>query len=171
MIATSDPNLIVGGLGLGLLALAVLWRLIGWIREAPPTPDPWDAEVEQKLQEPETLEICHRCLSPQEPGAWFCKHCGAAVGPYNNLMPFINVFSEGEVLRNGISDRFRNRPFIAAGYFLISLSFILGLVINYPLVTVGIFSFVALVYWLSVWRNLKRPSERQEPAEEQDTQP
>jgi len=28
MLVTSDPNLIVGCYGLGLLALAVLWRLI-----------------------------------------------------------------------------------------------------------------------------------------------
>jgi hypothetical protein len=170
MSVPSDPNMIVGGLGVGLLALAALWRLIGWVRDAPPTPDPWDAEVEQKLQEPETLEVCHRCLTPQEPDAWFCKHCGAAVGPYNNMMPFLNVFSEGEVLRNGVSDRFRNRPLVAVGYFLIGLSFVLGLLIDYPLVTVGIVSFAALVYWLSVWRNLKRPPEQQEPAKGQTIQ-
>lgn len=169
IVATSDPNLIIGGFGLGLLALAVLWRLIAWVREAPQTPDPWDAEVEQKLQEPETQEICHRCMTPQEPGAWFCKHCGAAVGPYNNLMPFLNVFSEGEVLRNGVSDRFRNRPFIAVGYFLITLGFFLGLVLDYPLLTVGIFSFFGLVYLVSVLRNLKRPSERQESTDAHDS--
>ena len=33
MVVTNDPNLIVGGYGLGLLALAVLWRLVAWIRE------------------------------------------------------------------------------------------------------------------------------------------
>lgn len=169
MTAVSDPNLIVGGFGIGLLALAVLWRFIVWIRDAPRTPDPWDAEVEQKLQDPEAQPICHRCMTPQEPDAWFCKHCGAAVGPYNNLMPFLNVFSEGEVLRNGLSDRFRNRPFIAVGYFLISLSFILALVVDYPLVGVGILSFVALFYWASVLRNLKRPPGRQEPADIHDS--
>jgi hypothetical protein len=156
MIATSDPNLMVGGFGLGLLALAALWRLIVWVRDAPQTPDPWDAEVEQKLQEPETREICHRCLTPQEPCAWFCKQCGAAVGPYNNLMPFLNVFSEGEVLRNGVGGRFRNRPLIVIGYFLITL---------------GIFPFLAPIYWLSLLLNLKRPPGRQESAEPQDSPP
>jgi hypothetical protein len=169
IVATSDPNLIVAGFGLGFLALAALWRFIAWIREAPRTPDPWDAEVEQKLQDPETRQICHRCLTPQEPDAWFCKHCGAAVGPYNNLMPFLDVFSEGEVLRNGVSDRFRNRPLVAVGYFLISLSFILALVINYPLVGVGILSFVALFYWVSVLRNLKRPADRQKSTDMHDS--
>ena len=148
MTAVSDPNLIIGGFGLGLLALAVLWRFIAWIREAPKTPDPWDAEVEQKLQEPETQQVCHRCLTPQEPDAWFCKNCGAAVGPYNNLMPFLNVFSEGEVLRNGTTGRFRNRPLVVIGYLL---------------VTLGINPFFAPIYWFFLLSNLKnrRPDGRE----------
>ena len=170
MMATSDPNLMVGGFGLGLLALAFLWRLIAWIREAPQTPDPWDAEVEQKLQDPDVRQVCHRCLTPQEPETWFCRHCGAAVGPYNNLMPFLNVFSEGEVLRNGVSAPFRNRSFIALGYCLITLGFFLRLVFDYPLLTVGIFSFFGLAYLGSVLRNLKRPANRPESEEMQDPQ-
>jgi hypothetical protein len=156
MVATNDPNLIVGGYGLGLLALAVLWRLFAWVREAPPTPDPWDAEVEQKLQDPDTRQICHRCLTPQDPGTWFCMHCGTAVGPYNNLMPFLNVFSEGEVLRNGVGGRFRNRPLIVIGYFLITL---------------GIFPVLAPIYWLSLLLNWKRGSVRRESADTPDSQP
>ena len=171
MLVTSDPNLIVGSYGLGLLALAVLWRLIAWVREAPPSPDPWDAATEQKLQDPEIQEICHRCLTPHEPGTWFCKHCGAAVGPYNNLMPFLNVFSEGEVLRNGVSARFRNRPFIALGYCLIALGLFLRLALDYPLLTVGIFSFFGLVYLRSVMRNLKPRSGRQKSDDTCDAQP
>jgi hypothetical protein len=163
MFAVADPNLIIGGFGLSFLAFAALWRLIAWVREAPQTPDPWDAEVEQQLQNPETREICHRCMTPHEPGVWFCQHCGAAVGPYNNLMPFLNVFSEGEVLRNGISDRFRNRPFIAAGYLLIMASIFLSMVVNYPLVAAGIFLFFGFSFLVSVLRNLKRPPEGREP--------
>ena len=170
MGVTSDPNLIVGGFGLGLLALAALWRLIVWVREAPLTPDPWDAEVEQKLQEPEAREICHRCLTPQEPDQWFCKHCGSAVGPYNTLMPFLNVFSEGEVLRNGVSGRFRNRPLIMIGYLLITLRFFLLFASGYSLATLGIFSFFALIYWSSFLLNLKRPDKLQESAELDDAE-
>ena len=99
MPGTGDPNQVVGGLGIGLLVLAGLWRLIVWVREAPQKPDPWDAGIERQLEEPESVEICHRCFSPQPPNAWFCEHCGSAVGPYNNLMPYLNAFSEGEVLR------------------------------------------------------------------------
>jgi len=150
MGAVSDPNLIVGGLGLGLLALAVLWRFIAWIRDAPRTPDPWDAEVDRQLHDPDIQQICHRCLTPQEPDAWFCRYCGAAVGPYNNLMPFLNVFSEGEVLRNGVGGRFRNRPLIVIGYFLLTLT---------------IFPLLTPIYLASLWLNPKRRSESQESAE------
>lgn len=155
MGVVSDPDLIVGGLGLGLLALAVLWRFIAWIRDAPRTPDPWDAAVDAELKNPEIQQICHRCLTPQEPEAWFCKHCGAAVGPYNNLMPFLNVFSEGEVLRNGVSGRFRNRPLIIIGYFLLTLT---------------IFPLLAPIYLVSLWLNSERRPESQEPDNVHDSQ-
>jgi len=155
MAAVSDPNLIVGGFGLGLLALAVLWRFIAWIRDAPRTPDPWDAAVEEELKDPDIQQVCHRCLTPQEPDAWFCKHCGASVGPYNNLMPFLYVFSEGEVLRNGVGGRFRNRPLIVIGYFLLTLA---------------IFPLLAPVYLVWLWLNSGRRSESQESTEVQDSQ-
>jgi hypothetical protein len=155
MFAVSDPNLIIGGFAVGGLALAGLWRFVVWIREAPVRLDPWDAEVEQKLSEPDTQEVCPHCSTPQPPGAWFCGHCGRAVGPYNNLMPYLQVFSEGEVFRNGTSGRFQNRPLILIGYFLITL------------VT---FSFLAPIYWFSLLLNWKRPSATSEPAEEQNVQ-
>ena len=142
MIAASDPNLIIGGFAVGGLVLAGLWRFIVWIRDAPVTPDPWDAEVEQKLSEPDAQEVCPHCSTPQPPNAWFCAHCGSAVGPYNNLMPYVQVFSEGEVFRNGTSGRFRNRPLILIGYFLITL---------------GTFPFFAPIYLLSLLLNWRRP--------------
>ena len=156
MITVSDPYQVVAGFGITLLFLVGLWQLIVWVREAPIKPDPWDAEVEQKLSEPEAVEICPHCLTEQPPTAWFCSHCGKAVGPYNNLMPFLNVFSEGEVLRNGTSGRFRNRPLVLIGYFLITL---------------GINPFFAPVYWFFLLTNLKRPHSEQEPVEERNAQP
>jgi len=92
------------------------------VRNAPTRPDPWDAETGQKLSEPEMPEICHHCSTPQLPGAWFCSHCGNSVGPYNNLMPYVQVFSEGEVFRNGVTGRFRNRRLVATGFFLMTLA-------------------------------------------------
>jgi len=156
MFGTSDPNQMVAGLGVVFLLLAGLWRLIAWIREAPAKPDPWDAEVECKLEDPEAVEVCPHCFTQQPPTAWFCKHCGKAVGPYNNLMPFLNVFSEGEVLRNSTTGRLRNRPFILIGNFLIILA------IN-PLFTP--------IYWFLFLFNLNRPPIEQETAEDQNVLP
>jgi len=121
MFAASDPNLTVAKLAIGGLVLAALWRLVVWVREAPLRPDPWDADFDQKLLDSETPEACPHCSVPQTPGAWFCPHCGRAVGPYNNLMPYVQVFSEGEVFRNGASGMFRNRPLMTIGLLLIVL--------------------------------------------------
>jgi len=155
MIAASDPNMIIAGFAVGGLVLAVFWRFVVWIRDAPATPDPWDAEVEQQLSESEAVEVCPHCFTEQPPTAWFCAHCGSAVGPYNNLMPYVQIFSEGEVFRNGASGRFRNRPVILIGYFLVVL---------------GTFPFLAPIYLLSLLLNSKRTSGEPEPAEEQNVQ-
>ena len=40
MIAASDPNMIIAGFAVGGLALAMFWRFIVWIREAPVRPNP-----------------------------------------------------------------------------------------------------------------------------------
>jgi len=150
MIAASDPNLIVGGFAIGGLGLAALWKLIAWVRDAPVKPDPWDAGVEQQLLE--AAEVCPRCSTPQPPNAWFCAHCGKAVGPYNNLMPYVQVFSEGEVFRNGASGQFRKRPLIMIGYFLLGF---------------GMFSFLAPIYWFSLLLNLKSPETAKESGSEE----
>jgi hypothetical protein len=153
MFGSNDPNFVVAGFAISGLLLVGLWRLIAWIRDAPVMPDPWDAEVERKIHEPETAEICPHCSTPQPPCAWFCQHCGRAVGPYNNLMPFVHVFSEGEVFRNGTSGQFRNRPLILIGYFLISL---------------GSFAFFAPIFWLSMLLNWTRQTDEPEHAGEQN---
>lgn len=136
--------MIVAGLGIVFLILAGVWRLIAWVREAPQKPDPWDAEVAQRLDAPETREVCHHCSTPQDPTAWFCEHCGRAIGPYNNMMPYLCVFSEGEVLRNGATDRLRTNPLIITGYLIFSLSTYL---------------ILAPVFWFFLFKNLKRARE------------
>src|ERR1700761_8578167 len=145
MLAASDPNQTIIGFGIGAFILAALWRLIIWVRDAPAKPDPWDAEVEQQLQN--APEACPHCSTPQPSNAWFCSHCGRAVGPYNNLMPYLQIFSEGEVLRNSAHVNTKKHPFIMVGYFLLGFAFI-------PF-------FLLPLYWFSLARRFWRSNQIQ----------
>jgi hypothetical protein len=122
ILAASDPDMLIAKLALGGIAAVFCWRLIGWVRESPVTPDPWDAGTEEKLADPETQQACHHCSTPLKSTAWFCPHCGSAVGQYNNLMPYVSIFSEGEVARNAMNPRYRNRPLIMVGIVLMGLA-------------------------------------------------
>lgn len=153
IFAVMDPNLTVGIYAVIGMAGFLFWRLIVWVRDAPAKPDPWDAEVAQQLQEAQ--ETCPNCSTPQSPTAWFCPHCGRAVGPYNNMMPFVQIFSEGEVFRNGTSGRFRNRRMVLIGYILISL---------------GMFSVFAPIFWISLLRNFRRSAGTEQPTPDQNCQ-
>ena len=140
MHGTSDPNLIVGELASSGLVLVGLWRLFVWIRDAPSTPNPWSVEIEESLQQADATPICHRCLTPHQTDARFCEHCGSAVGTYNNLMPFIYIFSQGEVLRNGVTDKLRANPLTIVGYLLYSLcSYVIFAPIYHPFLRQGKF--------------------------------
>jgi hypothetical protein len=125
---------------LGIFAAAIYW-IIRWVRESPEpqTPDPWSEEIESAVQNPDAVPICHRCFTPQDHHGWFCPKCGTATGPYNNLMPFINVFSEGEVLRACLFDHLRPGFFITFGYILFA---------------VGAFVFMSPIFILALPWNL-----------------
>jgi hypothetical protein len=156
MIGAADPNLVVIMFAIvGFIAVG-FWRLIVWVRDAPVTPDPWDAETEQQLEA--APEICPHCSTPQPATAWFCEHCGRAVGPYNNLMPYVNVFSEGEVLRNGTHDRLRKSPLILIGYFLISFNYLVTMIAaSYISAVLSLAMFAGLLtFWFSVFKNYNR---------------
>ena len=147
----SGPHEIIapGALPIGLaLAGLVVWRMIAWVKNAPAVPDPWDAEIENGVQQPESVCLCHRCFTPTPPAGWFCEDCGGAVGPYNNLMPYVQVFSEGEVFRNGVTDKTRANPLVIGGYLLGSLSAYL---------------VFAPVYWFFLFRNLRRIKREESP--------
>ena len=143
-VETTDPNKIVAGLGVAGLLLGGLWRLAAWVRSAPVKPEPWGAEIEASLQAEDATPICHRCLYPHSETAWFCEHCGSAVGTYNNLMPYVCVFSQGEVLRNGVTDKLSASPLITIGYLIYSL---------------GNYFIFAPIYWFFLFKNLKRIKE------------
>ncbi len=108
---------------LGLIFLAVLviaiYRIIGWVMEAPRTADPWGPEIDELLDREETLPLCDNCLAPQEHNGWFCPECGCTVGPYCNYLPYVYLFSQGELLRSGTTQPIRKKtPIILFGYLL-----------------------------------------------------
>jgi len=93
-----------------------------WFRSlchAADKPDPWSKETDEGIRDPAALPVCHHCFAPQEPAAWFCPECGAATGPYNNVMPYLNVFSVGEVVRSGVKPGTRFNLLRTAGYILV----------------------------------------------------
>ena len=105
---------------LWVFAVLCTWRLgetlQNWWRKITVGPDPWDTETTEQLKDPASLPVCHHCFTPQEHDRWFCPQCGGAVGPYNNWLPFISVFSEGEVARNAVYNHVRPTPLTIVGY-------------------------------------------------------
>lgn len=145
MFAAISSEMLIANFAFCALAAYFFWRFLEWIKNAPAKPDPWDAETVQKLDDPEVKQACHRCSAPQSPDAWFCPHCGVAVGPYNNVMPFLQIFSQGEVFRSGTTGHFQNRPWILFVFFLLGLAFM-------PVI-------LAPFYWWSLIKNLsKKPN-------------
>lgn len=122
------------------LPVFVLWRAILWVRTAPRRPDPWDAETEEIIQRPDAIPTCHHCSVPYSPEQWFCEHCGSAVGTYNNWMPYVYLFSIGEVFRTGARGRFRVNALTVVGYLVLSYNYLI----------------LAPVFWFLLFRNCKR---------------
>jgi hypothetical protein len=137
-----DPHDVIapGALLIGLIMVGLaLGRLIVWIKGAPTAANPWDAEIEHDLQQTDAVPVCHHCLTQVTPGQWFCESCGCAVGPYNNYMPYVDCFSEGEVFRNGVTDRLPRNALVVCGYMLLSFTYLI----------------FAPVYWFFFFKNLK----------------
>jgi hypothetical protein len=134
-------------IGLAVVLGVGLYRLVQHIRRVVPRPDPWDADIEQAVNGDDAIPICHRCLTEHDVNAWFCPKCGAAVGEYNNLLPFVQVFSEGEVLRNSLFDRLRITPLTVAGFFVFTASLA---------VLTGIGIVLAPIYWALFIKNVQR---------------
>ena len=137
----SSPALQVEMLVVLAPAAAAIYGVVWWIMQAKPTPDPWGPEVDAAIHGPDALPVCHHCFTPQEDPNWFCPECGAAIGPYNNLMPYVQLFSEGEVFRTGVTGHWRPSALIVVGYLLAS---------------VGVAAIFAPVYWYFLLQNLRR---------------
>jgi hypothetical protein len=111
-------------IGIGLLTVTVLSSVVffRWLFAGPRSKDPWGEQISTDVESPEATPVCHRCLSEHDSLVHFCPRCGAAVGECNNVLPFEQLFSEGEVFRNGTSHHLPRRPLIVSGYVLLSLA-------------------------------------------------
>ncbi len=125
---------------LGLCAAAI-YLFVVWVMNAPHTEDPWGKATEDEVQKEDAVPVCHRCFTPQEHSGWFCPECGAIVGPYCNYMPYLYIFSQGEVLRAGVTEHLRRNLLVVAGFVLVSLE---------------MFMIAAPVYWFLLFRHLWR---------------
>jgi hypothetical protein len=137
------PELIVGVLGLVVLSVCAIWGFLHWLFDGPRSPDPWDSEIAAELDAGNCTPICHHCLTPHDPSTNFCPNCGAAVGEYTNLLPYIYLFSIGHALRVGTSEKFRRSPLTIAGFFFFAIA-------EYAL--------FAPVYWFKFLKNLRQPA-------------
>ncbi len=138
MDSTNPSEFAVGVVALAVMGGFALWRVLLWIRSSPVRPDPWDAATQEAAEQPDAPEVCYHCAAPLPPASWFCEQCGRAVGPYNNLMPYVNAFSEGEVYRSGVMEHVRRSPLLVVGYLLISFSYLI----------------FAPIYWFLLFKNL-----------------
>src|SRR5512138_2850328 len=86
-----------------LVGVVAVARFLHWLFSGPVRADPWDELVAIQIASPESTPVCHRCFAECEESLHFCPRCGAAVGDFNNLLPYERLFSIGEVLRNGTS--------------------------------------------------------------------
>ena len=134
-----DPTTVVGVLGIAILLCLVLWRLFRWLFSGPPQPDPWSEEVAAEIAKDDAVPLCHRCLAPHDSQVDFCPDCGAAVGPYTNLLPYPYLFSIGHTLRIGTSGDFRRSPLTIVGFFCLGI-------VEYAL--------FAPVYWFMLLKGL-----------------
>ena len=132
---------------LAALAIAVIVLFIHWVFSGAVKADPWDESVTAQIEMPESEPVCHRCFAEHPDHIHFCPQCGAAVGDFNNLLPYERLFSIGEVLRNGTNLNLRRSVPLVAGYFLLSLAAFAALPILVP------------VYWFFLFRNFFRAEE------------
>jgi hypothetical protein len=137
-MSDSEKLLAIIGVALPFVAIGLFVR---WVRQAKSKPDPWDAEVEAKIQHPDAVPLCQRCLEPQPLNRWFCADCGAPVSPYCTWASYLDILSLGDALRSGVTGNFRVTKLAVVGYLAFSVSQ---------------YFILAPWYWFFFFRNLKR---------------
>jgi hypothetical protein len=139
-MASAKEQELVALVILAILGVAI-YQLVQWLKEAKRTADPWGDEIGKALDEDDAVPLCHHCFTPQQHNGWFCPECGATVGPYCNYLPFVSVFSQGEVVRAGVTEHIRRSPLIVIGLVLLSLT---------------MFALAAPFYWFFLFKHLRQ---------------
>jgi hypothetical protein len=57
---------------------------------------------------------------PQERHYWICDDCGSPGGEYANTMPFLHIFSLGELLRRGVLGKPEKKNLAILGFLIVS---------------------------------------------------
>lgn len=122
----------------GVLSFAFV-SVIRWFLYGPSKPDPWDEQTASDLREGNCTPICHRCLNPHDLSVNFCPECGAPVGKYTNLLPFLYPFSIGHTLRIGTFGRFKQSPLTVIGFIVLAFAE---------------YSLIAPFYWVRLFLNM-----------------
>ncbi len=139
----------VAQLGLTILMCSVIWQLLRWINSGPMSPDPWNEEVAADMERADCLQVCHRCLKPQDPPLHFCSNCGAMMGIHTCLIPPLYLYSIGDVFRAGVDGAYRPSSLLTVGYFIIAISYAYW--VPFPLGLVILF-----IYWSKLLIHIPR---------------
>jgi hypothetical protein len=86
-------------------------------------PDPWPEEVDLSVRAPDAIPLCIDCLYPQEGRPWFCPHCRYPTGEFVTMMPYLRIFSVGEILRRGVVGPPEKGLALKAGFVLLSAQY------------------------------------------------
>src|ERR1051325_1356244 len=136
-----DPEQKVGLLAIIGVALVGCWRVIKWFGDATPTPNPWDQETEERIQQTDAVPVCTRCLEPYQSTERFCPHCGLPVDALAPFSPYLYVFVLGDALVTGTSRKFAVNWLTVTGFLLL---------------LAAQYSIFAPVYWYCLFRNVGR---------------
>ncbi|MDB6054204.1 MAG: hypothetical protein JWN25_1727 [Verrucomicrobiales bacterium] len=134
-----EPEKLIAVLAtVGLLGFAA-WRIVKWLIQVQPAPDPWDAQTAADIAKDDAVPLCYHCLCPHSEATHFCSECGTTVGQYTNWLPFPQLFSIGHLFRIGTSGNYKYSVLTILGFWYFALAK---------------YTIFAPIYWVMFLRNI-----------------